>query len=557
MRLIEGRRLTGPNLFQDLPGVAVEIAIEAGEDAQDIARRFGQRVLHLAHKIGVLADLQEADFVVRAHKGGLTLVFPARIDALEAAVELAEWAIGEDSAEHSGVALKALFVAESNPQLLALQQEASARNTAFLWDEDGATLGQGCFSQTWPLRDLPVLHTIDWQKYRRIPQILVTGTNGKTTTARLLARLAQTLRLTVANTSTDGLYVQGKLVEAGDWTGPGGARKILRDERVEAAILEVARGGLLRRGLATTGADAAIVTNVSDDHLGEWGIDSIGDMAEAKLVIHKGLRPDGWLILNAANAPLMAQRRHLPAATKVAWFSRNLTELQDTSPIATVVEQQFCVNHTPVVPVAEVPICFGGSAVHNIDNVLAALLAVELTWSGQGDWAGALKQFRPSIADNPGRANVLDLNGAKIIVDFAHNPDGVRQIAQMVQHWPSKRRLITLGQAGDRSDDLLHELAVAALDCRPDIVILKESLHYLRGRQLGEVTGTLQKYLLDLGLRAGQIMRTDDETAAVEIAVKWAQPGDLLILLIHDDFASAIAQLQAAGAIESVEKAAQ
>jgi len=557
MHLIDGRRLTGPSLLLDLPGAAVELAIEAHDDVQAVRRHFVERVLHLTRKIGALAQLTPIDFAIRTHKDGLTLAFPAPIDALEAAVELAQWAVGEDAAQNWQVALTALFAAESNPPLVELQRQAAAHNTPFLWDEDGATLGQGCFSQTWPLRQLPALETIEWQKYRRIPQILVTGTNGKTTTARLLARLVQTLDLTVANTSTDGLYVQGKLVEAGDWTGPGGARKILRNQAVQAAILEVARGGLLRRGLATTGADAAIVTNVSDDHLGQWGIDSIGDMAEAKLLIHKGLRPDGWLILNAASAPLVAQQKRLPPATKVAWFNRNPRAAPSNSQTATVQGGHFCLSGRAIVPVEEVPICFGGSATHNIDNVLAALLAVELTWPGRGDWSRALRQFRSSVADNPGRANILGLNGATVVVDFAHNPDGVRQIAQMLQHWPSKRRLMTLGQAGDRSDELLRELALATLGCRADLIILKESLHYLRGRQLGEVTGTLQKNLIELGMAAERIVRTDDEPAAVEIAIAWARPGDLLILLIHDDFAAAIGQLRKAGAVESAEKATQ
>lgn len=160
-----------------------------------------------------------------------------------------------------------------------------------------------------------------------------------------------------------------------------------------------------------------------------------------------------------------------------------------------------------------------------------------------------LRTFTSNVYDNPGRANVFALNGAKVVVDFAHNPDGIRHIVALAKAIPAARCLITLGQAGDRSDQAFADLVDQAVQLGADHYVLKESLHYLRGRALGEVTGHMRARLLQHGVSERQISVAMDEGAALDHALVWLRPGDLLVLLIHDDFAAALARLQAAGAL--------
>lgn len=559
MRLIEGRRLTGPGMLLDGPGVAVEVAFDDGEDVAAAMARWRERVADLATTLGGWAPR----FAARSHRAGASWACSAPLDALNAAVEVAEYAV--DPSLYDGDTPERLHSAwrsERSPRLLDAVARAATNGLPWLADEDGFTLGLGKRSRTWPLAELPAAETFSLDGIGTIPHALVTGTNGKTTTARLLARMVREAGCTVGLTSTDGLYVDGEPMEAGDWTGPGGARRILRNVRIDAAVLEAARGGVLRRGLATRWADAAVVTNASDDHLGEWGIDDVAAMAEAKLLVRKGIRPGGVLVLNAGNPPLVAaaSRLGLPDGPwRLAWFGVDGKHLilqanpSHDADLAFVADGAFVhlrgEAQTVVLPVAEVPITFGGAALHNVENALAAILgavALGLPWAAV---RAGLAGFKPDATDNPGRMNVFHHDGATLLVDFAHNPDGLRQLAHLVDKWPSQRRLVVLGQAGDRSDEAIRDLARTALLCRPDHVVLKESLHYLRGRPLGEVTALLQDELRTLGVADSAVTLCADEAEAVVVALAWCQPGDLVLLLVHDDFAAAVATLRERGAL--------
>ena len=349
------------------------------------------------------------------------------------------------------------------------------------------------------------------------------------------------------------------LQEAGDWTGGEATRKVLRDPRVTAAVLETARGGLLRRGVALTTADVAVVTNISDDHLGERGVYTVAAMADAKLSVRHGVRPGGWLVLNAANAPLReaADRldlTHGPHA--LAWFAVDARDLVGRAgPQAWVADGAIRVRvageESEVARLADVPLTYGGAAPHNVQNALAAVLAGRAMGLSDAQLREGLAHFGATVADNPGRANRFHLNGATILVDFAHNPDGVRQIAALVHDWPARSRTLLIGQAGDRSDELMHAFVTASLTLRPDRVVLKDTDHYLRGRQKGEIPEVLHRYYTQEGVAEAAIATTADEPTGIVATLLDALPGHLLILLIHDDFAAAIAQLRAAGAVEA------
>ncbi len=551
------RRLTGPSLLQDSPGAAVEVAFAPQEDHQVAIQAWQKRVTSAAQRLGWNAQTS-----VRLHRDGASLACTAPLDRLHTAVECVEMAVAGDLDRAQLTWLEERAEQETAPELLALQAYAAQHDLPFLWDDEVCSLGFGHQTRIWPRDALPDLQTLDPQAFRQpFPLLCVTGTNGKTTTARLLSRMVAEAGRIAGTTSTDGLEVGGVRVDPGDWTGPGGARRILRDPRVDMAVLELARGGFLRRGVPTDRADAAIVTNVSDDHLGEWGIDDIAAMAEAKLLIRKTLKPGGRLILPAASTPLVLAAKRLnvrESGRQLAWqcLDREHPMLHEArllgEPMAYLADGWLCLEWQGtlehVIPVTEVPLTFGGKAAHNVENALSALLAARLVLPRAAIEAG-LRHFLPSVEDNPGRGNVFTWQGRTLLVDFAHNPDGLRHLADLVETVPAKRRLVLIGQAGDRSDDLMRGLVRSTLLCRPDRVLIKESLHYLRGRQPGEVPALLRKFLIEQDFPAEAIAVYEDELHAVDAALAWSEPGDLLVLLIHDDFAPVVELLRERGAV--------
>ncbi|MSP91759.1 MAG: Mur ligase [Myxococcales bacterium] len=570
MRVVEGRRLTGPNLYLDATGAAVEVTLDAGEDAANVHALWRAHLTDGLHALHLLVETAAPVTTHRPHVGGATLIVAAEIDTLHTTVEVAEWAAAAvaDPASLDGAGaldahllrLRTLLGTEQNPRKPAWRDRARAEGLPFLWDDDAVSIGFGDHSRTWPTVDLPAPATVDLHAYGAIPVALVTGTNGKTTTARVLARILREAGHRVALTSTDGIQVGDDLVESGDFTGPVAARRALRDPRATAAVLETARGGLLRRGLATDQADAAIVTNAADDHLGEWGIDDAYQMAEAKLIVAKGLHRRGLLVLNLMNAPLVlaAARLGLDRSHRLGWFA-----VAPWPSVAYAVERGEPValdNYGRLViveggremdlgSVADVPITLGGCARHNVENALAAALAAYGMGLEADPIRRGLQGFRPDARDNPGRANLFQCNGATLLVDFAHNPDGLRRLGDVVRKLPARRRLLIVGQAGDRRDADVAALCDEAVKLEFDRYVLKEALHYLRGRALGEMPALLARLLRERGVPERALEHAADEGAALTVSLAWLQPGDLGVLLVHDDFGAALRQLQAAGAV--------
>ena len=547
MRCVGGRRLTGPGWWLDAPGVAVEVTF-APEDDPD--------ALFTAWQTQVRAHLPGPGRPRFARTGDghvATWAFTAPIDVLSAAVALGEWAVSPTTDPTSLLA----DLQARDPALRRWIAHARRHGLPWLLDDDALTIGLGTHGRTWPRAD--VGRTLpDLTGLATIPHALITGTNGKTTTARLLARMLRANGWFAGNTSTDGWMLDGQLVEAGDWTGPGGARSVLRHGQVQAAALETARGGLLRRGLAAQCADAAVVTNVSDDHLDEHGIATVAQMADAKLAVRRGVRPGGWLVLNADCAPLVAAVRQLRlnrGPWRLAWFAHDRQTMAKLPGVHAWAADGALWLHEgeSVARIADlhaVPLTFGGMAPHNVANALSATLAARAMGLTLPVIAAGLAAFGSTVADNPGRANVFTLNGATLLVDFAHNPDGVRQLAALVDAWPQTARTLLVGQAGDRSDALMHELVRATLALRPTRVVLKDTEHYLRGRQKGEIPTLLTQFYVAEGIAPADISVHPDELDALAECLRDALPGHLLLLLIHDDFPGAIAQLRAAGAVE-------
>jgi len=525
MRLVESRRVTGPHLLLDRPGAAAEIELEPGDDVVGLCERAGEVVRALGWTWAP---------VVRAWPGGVSIAFEAPEDQLETASYVFDHLIdGAPSLDE----LRTGGEVERKPQLVAFLAAVRARGLPVFWEDGGVTVGLGANGQTWPLDALPDPATVGGG---RIPFALITGTNGKTTSTRLLARMAREAGYITGNTSSDGVVVGDDTVQRGDWTGPGATRQVMRDQRVGFAVLETARGGLMRRGLAVVGADAALVTNVSDDHLGEWGITDLASTAQMKLVVAKGLRPGGVLVVNQACAPLA----EAAAPLHPVWFG-----VEPGPDRAAYVEDGWIVvDGWPLVALANVPITLGGAARFNVENVLGASLVACRVGLDRGAIVRALRGFLPTPHDNAGRMNVFDWHGAKVIVDFAHNPDGVRQLGVVLRALPAQRRLVLLGQAGDRRTEDVASLVREVCAVGFDRYQLKELPEHRRGKLLGEVPAALRALLVEYGVPAEQIADPPDdgELAAVHSALAWSQPGDLLLLLVHEQFEDVVALLSGA-----------
>jgi cyanophycin synthetase len=539
MKLIDSRRLTGPNLLSDYPGAIIDIEIDRdGDDIESFITNWQHWMQRAADALG----LHNQQAFVRRYRRGASLAVSAPIDVLYAMSDIQDWAYRAaiDPPDEKNFAQNCARFAQSlaedaNPRLLALQNASLDRSVPFLWDDDIVSLGLGERSQHWPSDELPAVDTVEWASLGTIPIALITGTNGKTTTTRLLAHIARCAGLVVGSSGTDWIAVGDEILDRGDYSGPGGARGVLRDRRVQIGLLETARGGMLRRGLACQRADCALITNVAEDHLGEFGVESIEQLADVKWVVSRAVtHSGGTLVLNADDPPLVARAENYPGA--IAWFSRTKSTFPQGVPDRALVDSESLVvvrndRQWLRVPLAEVPITFAGAAEHNVDNALAAAMLAAVLGLPADAVEQGLRTFKPN--DNPGRGNIIEVGGRTVLIDFAHNPHGVRAIMKLARSQPAARRLLLIGQAGDRGDDDIRALAAAVEPLDFDRILIKNLDEYARGRASGETAGILWQTFVDLGVSESVMQRCTDEMEACQLAMDWSRSGDQLVLLVH------------------------
>ena len=554
--MLDSRRLTGPNIFSDREGAVLDVVL--GRDDDGAVGRWRDAVARLLDAVG----WHDSPIETRVHAGGASLFIGAPIDSLYSGAELNElaWIVAEGGA--SGAArreeearLRAAIAAEHDPALIALRDAATAHGVALVVDDDAVSLGIGAGSRTLERDALPAPSTLDWANVHDVPVALVTGSNGKTTTTRLVAAMVRAAGLTAGACDTDGVRVDDELVVAGDYSGPEGARLIVRDRRVETAVLETARGGILRRGLAVRRARAAIVTNVAADHFGEYGIHDLRSLAEAKLVVARAVDLSGRLVLNADDEVLCSLANTVRAP--ICWFALDAANETVRAHRARGGDACFVRDGSIVLargaleeeiaPIAEVVMARQGTARHNIANALggvalAAALGVPLAAIGD-----TLRSFGGSGSDNPGRMIELEIGDVHVVVDFAHNPHGIRALFEATAGIAAERRLLLIGQGGDRDDAALGELALTAWSHRPDAIVLKEMEKYLRGRPHGETTRVMEAALLAAGAPREAVSVEPTEMDGVRNMLRQARPGDLLLLTVHEDYEGVMGELQGLG----------
>jgi cyanophycin synthetase len=531
MLLVDARRLTGPNLLAWEPLVVVELAL----DVPDLLEHARDVYLHeLARIRTAVGFAPEVRAIVRPHRGGAVIAYPAPIDVMLACTEMSEWAalsacevLGHRlplGIERARADVEALLERDRSPRLLEIEAEARKRGVPFLWDDDRVSIGCGPSCIVWPRGELPDPSTIPWEGVSTIPIAMVTGTNGKTTTVRLLSRMAREAGLRVGTSSSDGVVVGTETLETGDWTGPAAARLVLRRRDVDIAVLETARGGLLRRGLATDRCDVAVITNVSQDHTGGYGIDDLHAMTNVKAIIARAAKT---AVLNARDPKLVALSTSLPA--KTVFFADADDASLLVAPRARAEGGTLYVDGEAVMPLAEIPITFGGAARYVVENVVGAVLAATELGLPRDAIVRALRNF--DATENPGRGVIIEKRGVRVMLDFGHNPAGVRAVLDLVTRIRGNGRLIVIaGSAGDRSNDEIAEMARSIAKAKPDRVLVRDLPEYLRGRLPGEVPALFRHLLAGYGAEVAA-----SEVDALSRVFDDARPGDFALLLVHLD----------------------
>lgn len=375
-----------------------------------------------------------------------------------------------------------------------------------------------------------------------IPVVAVTGTNGKTTTSRMVAHVARTSGLVVGWSNTDGIYRDGVLVEAGDYSGPSGAARALGLDGVQLAVTETARGGILLKGIGITRNDVSVVTNVTADHLGLQGIDTVDQLAEVKAVVPRITRKDGWAVLNGDDPRVLAMRAVVAARPWV--FSRDpdspaVREVLGAGGRATTVIDGWItvlapgVDPDPLVELVDVPMTLAGLSRFNIENALAAASASLAIGLAREHVVAGLVSFRPDAEHNPGRMNFFSLPGdISVVMDLAHNEAGLEALLEVMGgvRRPGARLLLGLGAVGDRTDELIDALGEIGAK-GSDVVVIGHKAHYLRGRTMDEIDALLRAGAARVGMT--DIETRDTEVGALAALVGQARAGDVVGLMCH------------------------
>ena len=369
----------------------------------------------------------------------------------------------------------------------------------------------------------------------KIPIVAITGTNGKTTTTRLMAHIAKTAGHKVGFTTTDGIYIQNIMMQRGDCTGPQSAEFVLKDPTVDFAVLETARGGILRAGLGFHQCDIGIVTNVAADHLGLKDINSLEDMARVKSIVVEAIMPSGYAILNADDELVSNMAKNL--SCNVAYFSMDeknplIREHCDKGGLAAIAENGFitiCKGNWKirVEKIVNIPLTFRGKAVFMIQNILPAVLTGFLRNFKIDDIRLALETFIPSPVQTPGRMNMFEFRKFNVMVDYAHNPAGFQAIAKFIEKIEAKPKIGIIAGVGDRRDEDIVLLGTLAAKMFDEIVVRQD--RNLRGRSEQEIIDLMLKGIHSIDVNK-KITVIPSEPEAIDYAFKNAKKGSFIVI---------------------------
>jgi cyanophycin synthetase len=525
VRLIEIRLLEGPNLYRLEPVIKLEVAIgrrrtwygRRDPEPYNLVR-LGAAVPRSAQPAKVAALVDWVRKLRREHPDGAAgpVVVHRSSDPGHSIVEW-PWLLGDRARE---IADAAFWLVEREIPARPPAGGRSGRQRRLL-DRVSARVGEATGAGPGWIRDAD----------RHMPAVSISGTNGKTTTTRLIAHILREAGRRVGATTSDGIVLGDQLVEKGDWTGPGGAQTILRRGDLDVAVLETARGGILLRGMGYESNEASVITNVSSDHMDLQGIHTLPELAEVKATVARITKPDGWVTLNADDRHVAGLARSMRA--NVAFFSlagdrsRVVRRHLRRGGRAYLVRDGWLgeaegTTWRRFAPLAHVSITLGGIARHNVANCLAAAGGARGLGASIEAVGRALRSFAPTAGASPGRLNVFRDDRRIVIVDFAHNEAGITVLLDVAGAMaraaarpggaPAPITAI-IGTAGDRPDDTLIGLGRIAAE-HVDRIVIKETLDYLRGRSRESVVGELRDGARGGGWR-GEIPVFESEVAAL------------------------------------------
>lgn len=527
--LVELRVLEGPNLY--FPRAAVKLTL----DVSTITEASDEAVLRFARRIGLRTT----------RPGTAGSGFRQRF-ALRAVERLVRAIAGEAGTRRLAVRVRptsdpdvvvVAFPWRNRGRARALGEAvAHALDALPTPDVEAAVSNAAAEVAAAPRGDRPGTIT------PTIPVVAVTGTNGKTTTSRMIAHIARTSGLVVGWSNTDGIYRDGVLVEAGDYSGPSGAGRALGLDGVQLAVTETARGGILLKGIGITRNDVSVVTNVTADHLGLQGIDTVDQLAEVKSVVPRITRKDGWAVLNGEDPRVLAMRAVISARPWI--FSRDPDSpavrevLTDGGRATTVIDGWITVlapatDPDPLVELVDVPMTLAGLSRFNIENALAAASAALAIGLPRDAVVAGLTSFRPDAEHNPGRMNFFSMPGEiSVVMDLAHNEAGLEALLEIMAgvRRPGARLLLGLGAVGDRTDELIDALGEIGAK-GSDVVAIGHKEWYLRGRTMKEIDDLLRAGAARVGVT--DIDSYDTEVECLAALVARAQPGDVVGLMCH------------------------
>jgi cyanophycin synthetase len=507
VELLELRVLEGPNRFFARPAVKLEFHSEQPGSAAATARAAGDAVRSLFLALGDPAPPVAQRESVDTRRAIVAFPWRRRVIAQATAAAAARVALG-------------------------LRPEA-------------AELAQLRTVAPGPLASLP---------QARIPIVAITGTNGKSTVTRLVAHIAARARRRVGMTNSDGIFVDGELVEAGDWTGFGGAGRVLAEPGLELAVLETARGGILLRGIGYRTNRVGVVTNVQADHLGLQGIDTLDELAEVKATVVRITRSDGWAVLNGED-PRVWEMRH---ETKARWYvfstdpaAPAVADALGHGGRAAVGEDGWLVlrragrRRLRLVRADEAPVTFAGLSRANVANALAAAAVADGLGIAPRQIRAGLRTFAAEPTANPGRLNLFERDGQLVLIDFAHNEAGLWGLVEVGRRLAGRGRLLlALGTAGDRTDEMLRGMGAVAAAADELVICHKE--HYLRGRSAAEMEVLFRAGAAAAG-RSGEVPAYPTEIEALRALVSRSRPGDVVTVMTHAERPEVFAWLAAEG----------
>jgi cyanophycin synthetase len=534
MRLVEIRDLDGPNLFLLKPAIKIELAYEHEQDLDRAMERLASRASKAQSEPEIRDSLTQLAFAARS------FVDSAHADHGLGPVELtARWL---ETPNHLAIA----FEWSHRRFALALAQQV----VAIISGETPSAL-DGALLRTIEPDDRPLVVS---DLERRVPVVGITGTNGKTTTTRLLAHILMMAGKHAGWSSTSGVYVDGNEVLSGDYSGPAGARRVLSDPAVEVAVLETARGGILLRGLACESNDVSVFTNVSGDHLNLHGIHTVHGLADVKAVVVRTTKPDGTAVLNGDDELVLAAAANIRAQKLL--FSRKSDGLALRDHIASggrallLEGDQILLledgKRTAVAKASEMPITHGGRAGHMIENAMAAAgaaigLGLDLKQIERG-----LLSFRNTSDQNLGRLNLFDVDGVTAIVDFAHNEAGLSVLLDFARQMTAAdgRVTVVIGTAGDRTDESLREIGRLAA-AGAERVIVKRTKKYERGRTNDEMIALYKEGACAAGNEGVEVAASELE--GLRLGLEGANPGDVIALMCQEQMEEVSYLLQRIG----------